>query len=222
MTEVEPDFAGELTRALRARDRSTNVAYVRPRLAASLVLVDASGSETRVLLGERRHDQRFMPGAYVFPGGRVERGDWRGGDGLLHEASLGKLAASGVAGRRASAFAAAALRETLEETGVRVNGELHFVARAVTPPDLPIRFDTCFFACDARHAGPPAEDCAGPAGEFVNLVWASAREASTLPLPLITSVVLRDVLRRAAAGLPAYWPTPVYRARRAAWSRVAL
>src|SRR5204863_1967999 len=48
---------------------------LRPRDAATLIIVDNSSGEPRVLLGRRRLDMVFMPGRYVFPGGRVDPAD---------------------------------------------------------------------------------------------------------------------------------------------------
>ncbi len=48
---------------------------VRPRDAATLILIDRSGREPKVLLGRRRLDLVFMPGKFVFPGGRVDPRD---------------------------------------------------------------------------------------------------------------------------------------------------
>ena len=48
---------------------------LRPRDAATLIIVDSSVGEPRVLLGRRRPDMVFMPGRYVFPGGRVDPAD---------------------------------------------------------------------------------------------------------------------------------------------------
>ncbi len=48
---------------------------LRPRDAATLIIVDQSSGEPRVLLGRRRLDMAFMPGRYVFPGGRVDPAD---------------------------------------------------------------------------------------------------------------------------------------------------
>src|SRR5207248_11694864 len=51
--------------------------YRRPVDAATLILVDRSGSVPKVLVG-RRHDKVvFMPGKFVFPGGRVDKADNR-------------------------------------------------------------------------------------------------------------------------------------------------
>ena len=43
-----------------------------PRDAATLMLVDRSGPVPTVLLGRRHHGHKFMPGQFVFPGGRLE------------------------------------------------------------------------------------------------------------------------------------------------------
>ena len=48
---------------------------LRPRDAATLILVErAERDHTRVLMGKRHAGHRFMPGKFVFPGGRVEPG----------------------------------------------------------------------------------------------------------------------------------------------------
>jgi len=64
MTDARPD-------AKPLQTRKT----LRPRDAATLIVVDSSSGEPRVLLGRRRLDMVFMPGRYVFPGGRVDPGD---------------------------------------------------------------------------------------------------------------------------------------------------
>ena len=48
---------------------------VKPRDAATLIIVDRAGPAPRVLMGKRRMEQIFMPGKYVFPGGRVDKTD---------------------------------------------------------------------------------------------------------------------------------------------------
>src|SRR5262249_34856214 len=50
---------------------------LRPRDAAALILIDRSGPITKVLFGRRHHGHKFMPGKFVFPGGRVEPADRR-------------------------------------------------------------------------------------------------------------------------------------------------
>src|SRR5208283_2912469 len=43
-----------------------------PRDAATLMLIDRSGVKPKVLLGRRHVSHKFMPGKFVFPGGRIE------------------------------------------------------------------------------------------------------------------------------------------------------
>src|SRR5262249_59645006 len=153
---------------------------LRPRDAATLIIVDSSSGEPRVLLGRRRLDMVFMPGRYVFPGGRVDpcerqvtvEDDLRPSD--LEKLMVAMKGTPGVA--RARALALAAVRETFEEAGLLFGtrlgagappkapnwraffatgyrpalGRLTFFARAITPPGRPRRFDSRFFCADAE------------------------------------------------------------------------
>src|SRR5258708_3967912 len=51
--------------------------YFRPKDAATLILIDRSGDKPKVLVGKRHDNVVFMPGKYVFPGGRVDKADNR-------------------------------------------------------------------------------------------------------------------------------------------------
>ncbi len=117
---------------LNAMDRPIKAPYYRPRDAATLLILDRSGSgPVKVLMGKRHMRHRFMPGAWVFPGGRVDPVDSRVALGddyptdvlerLMFEMKGPKTAA------RARAFAIAAIRETYEEVGV-------FVGRSIGEP----------------------------------------------------------------------------------------
>ena len=104
-------------------DAETNRALprIRPKDAATLVILDPSGRKPRVLMGRRHGGHRFMPGQFVFPGGRIERGDARMatlGDlpAGLHEALRQRT--PDLTPLRAKALALAAIRETFEETGL--------------------------------------------------------------------------------------------------------
>jgi len=98
----------------------------RPRDAATLVIVDASGGEPRVLMGRRRATQVFMPNKVVFPGGRVDDADKivPATDQLADiETEKVLLEMRGrPSARRVRALALAAVRETFEETGVIIGG----------------------------------------------------------------------------------------------------
>jgi 8-oxo-dGTP pyrophosphatase MutT (NUDIX family) len=97
---------------------------LRPRDAATLIVVDSSSGEPRVLLGRRRPDLVFMPGRYVFPGGRVDPADRQ--IAVEHDLAPGTTEKLLVAMKgnpspaRARALALAAVRETFEEAGLLI------------------------------------------------------------------------------------------------------
>src|SRR5712691_1056372 len=94
---------------------------VRPRDAATLILLDRSGPKPKVLLGRRHHGLAFMPGKFVFPGGRVDLRDREMSvatplDRRVEAKLMLKVQRPSAA--KAQALALAAIRETLEETGL--------------------------------------------------------------------------------------------------------
>ena len=50
----------------------TALPYLRPKDSATLILIDRSEPVPKVLLGRRHSRHKFVPGKFVFPGGRVE------------------------------------------------------------------------------------------------------------------------------------------------------
>ncbi|MGI9479442.1 MAG: hypothetical protein ACR2PI_22260, partial [Hyphomicrobiaceae bacterium] len=110
-----------------SRDTGTPSKAQRPRDAATLVLVDTSTDEPRLLMGKRRATQVFMPNKVVFPGGRVDEDDRivESAD-ELSDNELAKILLQ-MKGHpstaRARSMALAAVRETFEETGVGGGGE---------------------------------------------------------------------------------------------------
>jgi 8-oxo-dGTP pyrophosphatase MutT (NUDIX family) len=221
---------------------------LRPRDAATLIIVDDSSGEARVLLGRRRSDMVFMPGRYVFPGGRVDRADRHitVQDNLTSN-DVAKLlvAMKGAASQaRARALALAAVRETFEEAGLLIGtplaalappkvsqwqaffstgfqpalNQLTFFARAITPPGRPRRYDTRFFCVPAAAI---AHRVTANDGELSDLEWHSIAQARALPLPNITRVVLEDLGERVAAGaLPGGdYPVPFYHRRQGRFCR---
>ena len=97
---------------------------VDPRPAATIVLLRDSDAGVEVLLLRRNRSAGFVPGAYVFPGGRVDGSDATEElltfvDGLTPEEAANRLEL--VDGDPpAIAYYLAALREAFEETGILV------------------------------------------------------------------------------------------------------
>lgn len=184
----------------------------RPRNAATLIITDLKGREPRLLMGQRHHGHKFMPGKFVFPGGRVEPQDYIGSTGSAMPAPMaGKLLrhTGGIPHeQRALALAHAALRETQEETGVLIGGDIHkeppadfshltFLARAITPPRRARRFDTRFFAVLAEHV---TGNLGIIDGEFTAIHWLTLRQARSQDLPSITRIILEELEERLAEG----------------------
>ena len=210
-----------------------------PRDAATLMLIDRSGPKPKVLLGRRHAGHKFMPGRFVFPGGRIEALDRvMSAASELHPDTekklLERVKAPGDAFARATALAA--VREMAEETGLllgvkrteppAVPGEIwadfakayvhpdlaqmHFIARAITPPRRPKRFDTRFFTTDASSIAHKTEGVVGPESELVELTWVPIEEAALLDMPTITGVVLEELAARVKAGMGHDLPVPFY------------
>lgn len=192
-------------------------APVRPRDAASLVLVRDAADGPQVLMGKRHSRHAFIPDAFVFPGGKLDPDD--------HKVTSAQTPAS-TASAATRALEAAAIRETFEETGLllacpgdispgknkqKIDGTwqefrergivpdakpLRLLARAITPAESPIRFHARFFTA---HNANVTGDIKG-SGELLDLDWYPLSEAQKLPVIDVTEFVLQEVTRRAAKG----------------------
>jgi hypothetical protein len=89
-------------------------------------------------------------------------------------------------------------------------GQIHFIARAVTPPRRPRRFDTRFLTADASAIAHTIEGVVGPDSELVELVWVPIEEATHLDMPTITGIILEELLARVEAGMGHGLPVPYY------------
>jgi len=96
-----------------------------PRQAASIIVLRDSAAGPEVLLVQRNPEQRFMGGAWVFPGGAVHAED--------------------------AGHAEAAVRELGEEAGIALSPDAEVVpwSRWITPEEVKVRFDTWFFVTAA-------------------------------------------------------------------------
>ena len=97
-------------------------APLKPVDAATVIIVKQDAGGPRILIGQRHPRHRFMPGKFVFPGGRVDPEDRRMAPAVeMAPATLDRLLLQ-MRGRaspaRAQGIAMAAIRETYEETGL--------------------------------------------------------------------------------------------------------
>ena len=127
----------DLAKLLTESERDQSFANMRPKDAATLIIIDRIDGVPKVLLGRRHARHKFMPDKFVFPGGRVESGDRiLPVASSLHpvvEARLLKVTQRPSAAR-ARAIAIAAIRETFEETGLLIGAPLTpSNARPLTP-----------------------------------------------------------------------------------------
>jgi 8-oxo-dGTP pyrophosphatase MutT (NUDIX family) len=245
---VTSDYAQRLTDDARERKWPT----IRPVDAATLIILDRSGKAPKVLMGRRHANHKFMPGKFVFPGGRIEAGDRRMNVmGTLDEHSERRLMArvQRPSAQRARALALAAIRETFEETGLMFGSRdagapenpppgtwsvfaahgvypdleaVTFIARAITPPKRPKRFDTRFFAADVDSVADRIEGVVGPDSELDQLAWVTFDETRDIELPAVTRVVLDELRDRIDKGFSPYLRAPFYYELRRKWLREEL
>jgi len=199
-------------------DRPGRAKPVRPRDAATLILLRRDGGALRVLMGRRHGGHAFMPDKWVFPGGRIDRADFRAPSGSELRPAVAARLEKTASPSRARALALAAIRETFEEAGLLLAQKaeprsvagpwrdffaigalpdleaLDIIARAVTPPSRFKRFDARFFVAEAERllSLERRPDC----GELDEIAWVDLDEALALDLPDITRYVLRELQTR--------------------------
>jgi 8-oxo-dGTP pyrophosphatase MutT (NUDIX family) len=119
------------------------------REAASLILLRDGSEGPEVLLVQRNPEQKFMGGAWVFPGG-----------------ALGKEDADELDTAR---------RELSEEAGIELpaGAELERWSRWITPAQVKVRFDTHFFVARAPDGVRPEVD----GSECVGFTWIRPKDA---------------------------------------------
>ena len=76
MSDAIADRITRMTEFIRRSDKANpSSEAIDPKDAATLILIDRSGAEPKVLLGKRHDRHVFMPGKFVFPGGGVDPSD---------------------------------------------------------------------------------------------------------------------------------------------------
>jgi 8-oxo-dGTP pyrophosphatase MutT (NUDIX family) len=235
MTDVPPELMQKFS-----TDAMGGHPNIAPKDASTLILLDRGGAEPKVLMGKRHDRHVFLPGAYVFPGGRVDPID----RSMPVAASLDPRAEQKLMAHikrpnaaKARALALAAVRETFEETGLLLGAKasampakpdnawaafvdagilpdlstMHFVARAVTPPRRKRRYDTRFFTADASTIAHRIEGKVGADFELVELVWLPLSEVKQrIELMAITEIVLRELNAQLEKGFSHDLPVPYF------------
>ena len=198
--------------------RKPGARAVKPRNAATLIIVRRDRKTPQVLMGKRNSGHDFMPNLWVFPGGRIDRSDFRAPFATDLKPEIAAKFEAHIPAARGRALALTAIRETWEEAGLllakdaparRTSGPwrdfvaqgvapdlegLEIVARAVTPPMLAKRFDTWFLMADAERlvSLERKPDC----GELEEIAWVDFDEALALPLPMVTRTVIGEAVQR--------------------------
>jgi len=213
------DEMNDITEAVRAR-HTAKLTIVRPRDAASLILLRGKGRDLELLAGRRPGHVKFMPGVWVFPGGAIDREDnkpWRVESGGAHLPP------------RLLRCARAALRETWEEVGVLVGRPSHgkriaapaaaltpveaayagqgllaaidvltYVGRAITPTPVFRRFNTRFFLADGSDVvGEPASS-----DELEDVGWHPVLRQPLSPFRDVTQFMLARAMALRAGTAP--------------------
>jgi 8-oxo-dGTP pyrophosphatase MutT (NUDIX family) len=195
---------------------------LRPKDAATLILLRQDGATPRILMGQRSRGHAFMPDKWVFPGGRVDPADARAPACAELRPEIEQQLGEGNVKRRVRAFALAAVRETFEETGLVVGkagtlagrvppswseyashgaapdlSRFSFLGRAITPPHRPRRFDARFFYAHAEEV--LLDDRPHASGdELLHVEWFTIDDAEKLDLPMVTRFVIGEVRKRLA------------------------
>lgn len=174
-----------------------------PRPAATVLLLRPGLGDLEVFMVERHHQIDFATGALVFPGGKVDPGDW--------EPTWADLVIPEDLDPQERAFRVAAVRETYEESGVLLaqtaglavsdaladyrepvhRGQISFLnliqenslkldllsmvpfAHWITPELAPKRYDTRFYLAVA----PAGQLALHDGGESVDSLWITPSQA---------------------------------------------
>ncbi len=212
--------------ALIDQSEAARTRTVRAKHAASLIVLrtgdgaalseaaaPSKAGEPHMLMGMRGAKHRFMPNRLVFPGGRVDRADLSAPSATPLSLHTERTLRKNTNATLARGLGVAAARELLEETGLSLGlpprlDRLHYLARAVTPPSSPIRFNARFFVVRAEDV----TGTLGGDGELDGLRFYGMTEALALDLAQPTRLVLERLriwLAMTEAEREAQTETPV-------------
>jgi 8-oxo-dGTP pyrophosphatase MutT (NUDIX family) len=182
----------------------------RPKPSATLMIIRRDGPKPRILMGRRHAGHDFMPERWVFPGGRVDRGDWSAPSASDLRPEVQAMFDAHLKPGLGRALALAAVRESWEEAGLLLArpapprpgagpwrgflaagalpdlSAIEILGRAITPPKVGKRFDAWALTADAERliSLDRQPDC----GELEEIAWFEFEEALELKLARVTRV----------------------------------
>ena len=211
---------------------------VRPKQAATLIIVRRDHAQPQVLMGRRSSGHSFLPNKFVFPGGRVDKEDMHTRPHTDLRPEVAARLTGSCTPNQARALAMAAIRETFEETGLLIGRKsatplqtrekvwtdfcsygvvpaldiMDYIGRAITPTFQPKRFDARFFMVEAEHIHGDLHDTSNASGELLEIHWLPVSEAKKLELQGITLLMLDEVEKRLrlTSAQAAELPVPFY------------
>jgi 8-oxo-dGTP pyrophosphatase MutT (NUDIX family) len=130
------DPHARLAEFLSVGENKPNVPGVKIRDAATMLVIDRNGTTPKVLVGRRHHGHKFMPGKFVFPGGRVERADRYMTAATALDSRVEARLMQQVrypSAEKSRSFALAAIREVFEETGLVLGAKVVGPSLALPP-----------------------------------------------------------------------------------------
>jgi len=184
---------------------------LKPKPAATLIITKKINNDLCILMGKRPEDAKFAPGMWVFPGGKLDKNDIHQGNKYkLNKNILNYLELLKAEPPIGEALIHTAIRETEEETNLTISSnnleKVWVLARAITPVNRHMRFDTKFFVA-------PSSCFTGKVkgnGELDKLEYVNINDALKLPMFDITEFILEEIKVRTKKGNeinsnPVFW-----------------
>lgn len=190
-----------------------------PRDAASIIVYKKKKNKYYVLMGRRSVKSKFMPSIYVFPGGSVDKIDYKANDLFNLSVQINKKKIKTRSDIHTRAIMFAGIRETAEECNlylakkkkipkkknIIINNSwdrflekslvpsfsnLKYFARAITPTFLKIRFHARFFISNySNFTGKIKSN-----GELEDINWFEINKAKLLPIADVTEFLLNRLI----------------------------
>ena len=189
-----------------------------PRDASSVIIIKKKYNKLYVLMGRRPRTSKFMPGIYVFPGGALDKSDFKINKIFKLSTKVRRDIVKTRSDSHTIAIMLAAIRETAEESGLyliekrdfkgsSINhakvwqtfinnsfvpsiNNLCYFGRAITPSFLKIRYHARFFIADYNNFSGKIKTN----GELENIDWIDIKKVSLLPVADVTEFLINRLI----------------------------